>query len=147
MILDERTEFLDATALNLGAPGSFLLGDVIDLTNVRDIGMGEPLWLVVTVDTTATSGGAATLALNLLTDGDPALGSPVVLATSPTLALAALVAGAMIWAVALPIEGNLYERYLGIQQVTGAAAFTAGKINANIVRDVAKRKLYPDAVN
>jgi hypothetical protein len=147
MILDERTEFLDATALNLGAPGSFLLGDVIDLTNVRDIGMGEPLWLIVTVDTTATSGGAATLALNLLTDTDPALGSPVVLATSPTFALAALTAGAMIWAVALPIEGNLYERYLGIQQVTGAAAFTAGKINANIVRDVAKRKLYPDAVN
>jgi hypothetical protein len=147
MILDERTEFLDAVALNLGAPGSFLLGDVIDLTNVRDIGMGEPLWLVVTVDTAATSGGAATLVLNLLTDTDPALGSPVVLATSPTFALAALTAGSMIWAVALPIEGNLYERYLGIQQVTGAAAFTAGKINANIVRDVAKRKLYPDAVN
>ena len=31
MILDERTEFCDATALNTGGAGSYLLGDVIDL--------------------------------------------------------------------------------------------------------------------
>ena len=30
MILDERGEFCDATALNTGAAGSYLLGDVVD---------------------------------------------------------------------------------------------------------------------
>ena len=30
MILDERTEFCDATALNTGAAGSYLIGDVVE---------------------------------------------------------------------------------------------------------------------
>jgi len=60
MILDKRTEFCDATALNTGAAGTYLIGDQIDLGVARDIGTGEQLYLVITVDTPPTSAGAAT---------------------------------------------------------------------------------------
>jgi hypothetical protein len=149
MILDERTEFLDNVALNTGAPGNFLLGDVIDLTNVRDIGQGEPLYLVANVDVTATSGGSATLQLTLLTDDNGSLSSPVALVSSAVIPVASLVAGANICAIALPLDaaGAPYERFIGIRQVTGTAAFTAGAISAYLTHDVSRVKHYADAVN
>ena len=56
MILDERNEFADATALGTSGTGRQLVGDVIDLGRVsQDIGNGEPLYLVVQVDTAVTS--------------------------------------------------------------------------------------------
>ena len=154
MILDERTEFADALALNTGGAATYLLGDVIDLwANTpatgqnRDIGLDEELFFVATVDTTATSGGAATLTLQLITDDNSAMASPAVIFTTNAIAVATLVAGYRICAVALPIEGITYERYLGIQQITGTAAFTAGKINAFLTKDVAKWRAYQDADN
>lgn len=154
MILDERLEFVDAVALNTGAPATFLLGDVVDLwANLpatgqnRDIGLGEELFFVATVDTTATSGGAATLVLNLITDDNSAMASPAIVYSTAAIPVATLVAGYRICAVALPIEGVAYERYLGISQTTGTAAFTAGKINAFLTKDVAKWRAYQDADN
>lgn len=142
MILDERTEFCDATALNTGVAGSYLIGDVIDLGVARSLGGDQALYLVVNVDTTATSGGAATLQINLVTDDNAGLASPAVLASSRAIPLASLTAGATAFVIQLPQEGTLYERYLGIQQVTGTAAFTAGKVNAFLTFDVANWKAY-----
>lgn len=150
MLLDERTEFCDATALNTGAAGTYLVGDVIDLTNVRDIGVGQPLWLVIQVDTTATSGGSATGQFILASDAQAAIatdGSATVHFQTGAIPVATLVAGYAIASVALPQEPPAYERYLGILQVTGTAAFTAGKINAFLTVDKARVKHYADAVN
>lgn len=148
MILDELLEFCDATALNTGAAGSYLIGDVIDLgPEGRDIGNGADLYLVITVDTTATSGGAATAAFSLCSDAQAAIavdGSQTVHFSTGAQALATLAAGQMVAAVKLPL--GTYERYLGIVQTTGTAAFTAGKVNAFLTQDVAKWKAYPNAV-
>lgn len=66
MILDERNEFADATALDTGGTGRVLVGDVIDLGAVsQDIGNGQPLYAVIQVDTAVTSGGSATVSLRL----------------------------------------------------------------------------------
>lgn len=142
MILDERGEFCDATALNTGAAGSYLLGDVIDLGVARDLGGDMALYLVVTVDTAATSGGSATGQFNLVTDDNSSLSSPTVLVSSVAWPVASMTAGKTLMAVQLPMEGTAYERYIGIQQVTGTAAFTAGKVNAFLVDDVARWKAY-----
>jgi len=56
--------------------------------------------------------------------------------------VASMTAGKTLMAVQLPMEGTAYERYIGIQQVTGTAAFTAGKVNAFLVDDVARWKAY-----
>lgn len=142
MILDERTEFCDATALNTGAAGSYLIGDVVDLGVARDLGGDMAVYLVVSVDTAATSGGAATGTFNLVTDDNASLTSPAVVVSSKAWAVADMTAGKTLLAVQLPMEGTAYERYIGIQQVTGTAAFTAGKVNAFLTNDVARWKAY-----
>jgi hypothetical protein len=151
MIMDKRNLFCNATALNTGAAGSYLIGDVIDLEDLRDIGQGEPLYLVIQVETAATSGGAATGAFSLCSDAQAAIavdGSQTTHLTSPVKTLAQLATdGHSILVAALPMEGNTYERYLGIVQTTAVAAFTAGKVTAFLTPDVAKWKAYADATN
>lgn len=142
MILDERTEFCDAVALNTGSAGNYLLGDVIDLGEAKDLGNSDPLYLVIQVDTAATSGGSATGQFNLVTDDNASLSSPAVLVSSKAWAVADMTAGTTLMVVQLPMEGTAYERYLGIQQTTGTAAFTAGKINAFITQTPARWKAY-----
>ena len=145
MLLDERTEFLDATALNTGAAGSYLLGDWIDTGIARDIGNGHDLDFVVQVDTTATSGGAATLQVNLITSANADMSSATNIVSSPAFALAALTAGSTIFRVTVPASAN-YARYVGVQQVTGTAAFTAGAISAFLTPAAANWRSYNDAI-
>ena len=145
MILDKRTEFCDATALNTGAAGTYLIGDQIDLGVDRDIGIGEQLYLVITVDTQPTSAGAATAQFTLASDNTASIatnGTASVHFQTKAFSIAEVTPGAVLAAVALPIEGVAYERFLGILQTTGTAAFTGGKINAFLTPDVAKWKSY-----
>ena len=84
MLLDERNEFADAVALNTGAPGQFLLGDVIDLQALdsagadlgspgQDLGGGgdNPIYLVITVDTAVT--GTGEVRFKLVSDAQAAI--------------------------------------------------------------------------
>lgn len=144
MILDKRNEFCDAVALNTGAAGTYLLGDQIDLGAARDVGNGQPVYLVITVDTLPTSGGAATAQFTLASDATAAIStttSTVHLLTK-AFAISEMAAGQVLAAIALPMEGVAYERYLGLLQTTGTAAFTGGKVNAFLTNDVAKWKAY-----
>ena len=149
MILDERNEFADATALGTSGTGRQLVGDVIDLGGVsQDIGNGEPLYLVVQVDTAVTSDGSATVSFELASDAQAAIatnGTATVHVVTPAIAKTALTAGVIVAALALPM--GTYERYLGIIANVGAAAVTAGKINAFLTKDVAKWVATADAVN
>lgn len=149
MITDRLTTFCSATALNTGAAGTYLIGDVIDLENDRDIGQGNPIYLVINVETTATSGGSATGTFKLASDAQAAIhvSTSTVHVVSPTFAVANMTAGKNILRAVIPMEGNVYERYLGILQVTGTAAFTAGKIDAFLTMDVANWKALPDGAN
>lgn len=151
MIIDKRTEFCDAVSCNTGAAGTYNLGDVIDLGAVspsRDLGGDMALYLVVTVDTgITTAGSAGTVAFQLISDAQDA---PLTNGTQTVHALSrsfvtgatAIAAGTVLFAIQLPIEGAVYERYLGIQQVTGTTALNAGKINAFLTEDVARWKAY-----
>jgi hypothetical protein len=148
MILDKRTEFADAVALNTGAAGTYLIGDQIDLGLLgRDIGNGEETYLVITVDTAPTSGGSATAKFTLASDDTASIatsGASIHFETK-AFTIAEMTAGTVLVAVPLPM-GVAYERYLGILQTTGTAAFTAGKINAFLTHDVARWKAYADAI-
>ena len=151
MIIDKRTEFCDAVSCNTGAAGTYNLGDVIDLGAVspsRDLGGDMALYLVVTVDTgITTAGSAGTVAFQLISDAQDAPltnGTQTVHAVSRAFVTGAtaIAAGTVLFAIQLPIEGAVYERYLGIQQVTGTTALNAGKINAFLTEDVARWKAY-----
>lgn len=147
MIRDARLTFGAPVALNTGAAGSYNLGDVIDLTTTgRDIGAGEgigDLFLVIIVAAAATSGGAATAQFNLITSDSAAMTSPVVITGTQAFPLASLPAGAQLLAIRLPAA--VYKRYLGLQQVTGTAAFTGGSVYAFFAEDVNAIRYYPQA--
>ncbi len=156
MILDERTEFADALALNTGAAGTYNIGDVLDTQGqtigtanlTRDLGVStDCLWLVIRVATAATSGGAATGQFRLVSDdtATPSTTTATVHYTSAAIPVASMTAGSTIAVVCLP--SGSYERYLGIQQITGTAAFTAGAIDAFLTADPAVWRAYADNVS
>lgn len=148
MILDDRLEFCDATSLNTGAAGTYLIGDVVDLgaaptTPGPGAGDSDDLYLVIQVDTAVTSAGAATVQFILASDAQAAIatdGSASAHFTTSAIPKATLVAGYQVCGVQLPT--GTYERYLGILQVTGTAALTAGKVNAFLTRRVPVIKAY-----
>lgn len=158
MILDERSEFADATALNTGGAGTYLIGDVMDLQGptighgsgmnvTRDLGFDDNMWLVIQVDTTATSGGLATAVFTLASDNTASIatdGSATAHFATGAIPVASLTAGTIVACVKLP--SGSYERYLGILQTTGTAAFTAGKVNAFLTSDPARYRAYADNV-
>jgi hypothetical protein len=156
MILDERTEFADAVSV-AAAAGTALIGDVIDLQEARDIGNGEPVYLMIQTDTEIITGGVAgTLTFQLASDAQAAI------ATDGTASVhfqtkafvtdgtdandAELKAGGTIAMIALPLEGVPYERYLGILAVTATTTTTAGAINAFLTADPHKWVAQPDAL-
>mgnify|MGYP000538322170 CR=1 FL=1 len=78
MILDSRTEFADAVALNTGAAGSYLIGSQVDTggglpvagDGINDL---EGLYFVVQVDTSLNSGGSNTTQFHLVSDAQAAI--------------------------------------------------------------------------
>lgn len=153
MWLDDRLEIADAVSLNTGGAASYLIGDQIDLGSIgRDVGNGEPLYFVITVDTAITTAGAAgTVSFSLVSDDSASIatnGTATVHATSQafTTGSTAIAAGTVLFAVALPMAGATYERYLGLLQTTGTTALNAGKINAFLTSDVSRWKAYADAI-
>lgn len=152
MILDERLEFADAVSV-AAAAGTALIGDVIDLQTARDIGNGEPIYLVITCDTEIITGGSAgTLGFQLASDAQAAIAtdgtatvhwaSQLFVTDDAAVNAAQFNAGGIIAAIAIPMEGPVFERYLGILAVTATTTTTAGKINAFLTLDVAKWKAY-----
>lgn len=146
MIRDARTTFGAPVLLNTGLAGSYFIGDVIDLTTTgRDVGAGEgvgDIFVYVAVAAAATSGGAATLQVQLVTSDDANLSTPTVIASSASaIPLASLTNGAVLLAVRLP--SAVYKRYIGIQQTTGTAAFTGGSVYAYLAEDVNAIRFYP----
>lgn len=142
MILDERNEFGDAATLVGDAASTYILGDVIDLGVARDISQGEPLFLVVKIDTlVAAAAGAANITFKLVSDSTADLAtSPTVHLTSGALAKGTLVAGYTVFAVALP--RGTYERYLGVTYTPDTNNITAGKADAFLTTDVSKWTAY-----
>lgn len=149
MIMDERTEFADAASV-AAAAGTALIGDVIDLGAVaRDMGSGQPLYLVITTDTEIITGGSAgTIKFQLASDAQAAIatdGSASVHIDTGTFVTddsaandAQMNAGGVIFCGPLPLQGRVYERYLGILAVIATTTVTAGKINAFLTLDPSK---------
>ena len=157
MLLDERLEIADATSV-AAAAGTALIGDQIDMQQLRDLGNGQDIYLVITTDTEViTAGAAGTIRFQFVSDAQAAIatdGSATVHFDTGTLVTGnaasndpVLNVGGVIAVIPLPMEGRLYERYLGLLCITATTTTTAGRINAFLTLDVAKWKAYADAAN
>jgi len=158
MIMDKRVEFADAVSVAAGA-GTALIGDQIPLGSVhRDIGQGQDIYLVITVDTEIITGGlAGTIKFQLVSDAAAAIatdGSATVHWDSGTFVTydaaandSKLNAGSILACVQLPSEGKTYEAFLGILCIIATTTVTAGKINAFLTLDPTGWQAYPQGVN
>lgn len=150
MIQDAYNLFVENMDLDQET-GTFLATNQIDLgAGGRQIGHGQPMWLVMTVDETFTDGGdAATLTIKLVSDDTASIHATTRTEhlSSPPMVKANLVAGDMYgWPV--PPGNPVYERYLGVQAVVGTAGFDAGEVTLALMLDPPPlMKHYPDASN
>lgn len=153
MILDSLLLF--DTAANLAQPvGTYTSANVIDFGvasgipssanggGARDMGIGDDpaLKLFAQVSTLFTSGGAGTLAISLQGAPDNGAGAPGAFTTwwsSPTYALATLVAGERLLDMDFPRPpaGVAVPRYVRLSYVVGGATMTAGIVESGIVLD------------
>ena len=150
MLLDERTEFADATSVGTPNSTTVNVGNIIDTSVIRDVGQGQPVYLIITIDTAVTSGGSATVAFLLVSDSTSSIatnGNATKHIETDAIAVASLSAGYRMVMV-LPAESPAYERYLGFQvKETSGNALTAGNVNAFLSFDSHGWKSYPDANN
>ena len=145
-MLDTLTNFGLGTVINTGAAGSYMSGAALDLSLARDVGAGKPLYLVISMSVAAA--GVGTLQFALLTDAqDPAVVGAEQLVLTPEFVAADLVAGKLVFAVALPSGHPPYERYIQLMQIITGTAWTAGAFNAYLTDAVPNWVSYADGQN
>lgn len=154
-IIDDRSELAYALALSTGGTGRQLVGDVIDTHGPttfpnQSIPAPDGSFLNITVSTTFTSGGPATVAFELVSDAQSAIatdGTATVHAVSASIPVAGLTQGRTVFSIAMP-QSPMAERYLGVLANVSTAGLTAGKVNVWISAEPVPQpfSLYADNV-
>jgi len=142
MLLDALTSFSIDQAVTATA-----ISDVIDIkqgtdNDTRDIGAGDPLYLLIsTGDVVTDSGSDATLTVTLETSVNADLTSSDVVFSTDTLAFAAFsVAGTRLIAVKLP--SFQYKEFVGVRYTIASGPLTAGTFNAALANSIDNAPAY-----
>lgn len=134
MFLDAHLEFSAAQTI-----ATAVSTNVIDLTPVkgaaRDIGVGQPVYLVLATPTVMT-GTAPTVTVAIQTDDAAAFPSAAVLLTTKALAPADFAAGPVV----IPLPGG-FEKYSRLSYTAGGTV-SAGTINAHLTLDAERWAPY-----
>lgn len=118
MIVDKQNALSESQAVTGAATSGST--NVIDLSQVRQIGAGKPLYVVVTVEV-AAGGTTPTMAVLIRTDDNASMSSPTTLLTGPTIAAAGLTASTQL-VYPVPLTGM--ERYLDVAYTLGGTSPT-----------------------
>lgn len=139
MIIDRLLTFGTAQAVTAAAAST----DSIDLGAIRDIGTGEPLYVVVVCTTAMTDTGSdSTLAVTLETDDNSSFSSVASFALGTFPAVSA--AGTVLIARLNPLQAN--ERFAQLRYTPANGNLTTGSFSAFIVKDIQRYVSYADAI-
>ena len=143
------------------AAGTYNFTNVIDLSVARDVGNGQPLYVVFLCtggdDGIITGGSAGTITFQVVSDASASIATDGT--QSVHLRSKAFVTDGndaneidkneVIWVAALPVEyvDETYERYLGVQAVVATTTTTEGTVTAFLTFDPHGWKSYADATN
>lgn len=116
-VLDKNLQFSDSQALTVTADST----NHYDATTDRDIGPGEPMAVVVYVET-ALGGTTPTISVSIETDDNSSFSSGTVLTTSQTYTPAQLVAADNM--IVVPMTMN-NERYIQLNYTMAGTSPTA----------------------
>jgi hypothetical protein len=132
MYMDQSLLFDTAAAITATAVST----NIIDLTNTRDLGVGDSsaLDVVVLVTTTMLAAGAATLTVQF--QGSTDNSTYTTMMQSDTIGKASLTAGTKL-SFDMPrlSAGQARPRYLRLNYVVATGPFTAGNVTSFIVID------------
>lgn len=140
MYVDSQLLFSDAQAITAAAAST----NSIDLGAVRDIGTGEPLYVVCSVDVAFTDTGSdSTLAVTIegdstttfTPDGSDALFTFSALSAVGTTKIARLSPG---------MASNF--RYIQLRYTPGGGNLTTGSVTAFLTTNIDKYTSYADAI-
>jgi len=135
MILDSQEIFSAAQAVT--STGDTASTNVLDTLAAQDEGVGHSVYLVCQVNTTATSGGSATVQAVLQTSADNSSWSDV--AAGAAVAVASVTAKTQLFRTKLPLG---LQRYVRVVWRVGTAALTAGKFDAFLTMDIQQSTPY-----
>ncbi len=140
MLIDKQNQLSDGQAVT--STGSTASTNVIDLGIARDVGgaVSDRLMLLCEVGTTFTSGGSATLKVQVQTSPDNS--TWITLAQSDDVPVAQLGRGFRF--LPGPLPGGT-SRYLRLNYVVGAATMTGGALNAALVPSLDVQRSYASA--
>lgn len=143
MILDGLLLFSTAQAVTATAAST----NIVDLTNARDMGIGNDypaLKLMVNIGTTFTAAGAATMQIQFQGSTDATTWTTY--AASDAMAVAGLTAGnSLVFPIDLPGRkpGAALPLYYRLNYVIATGPMTAGAITATLVLDRQWNHSYP----
>lgn len=140
MYVDAHNRFSNAQTI----AGSAVSTNTIDLSEARNVGVGERLYVVALVATAFTDTGSdSTVTVTMQTDATDAFGSAT---TTFTLGVfAALSAAGTALMVPIPIDG-IDEAVARLYYTVANGNLTTGAITAFVTRDIQKWIAYPDAI-
>jgi hypothetical protein len=136
MLIDKQVEF----AASQTVTGSAASTHVIDLGEARNIGVGENLYLYISVDETMDDASDnSTVAPSLQTDDNESFASATTLRTYDTIAANTAQGTEYIYR----LEPDSYERFIRIYWTVANGDLSAGKFSARVLLDVPKQTNYP----
>ena len=147
MFIDQLLQFSptpQAITANAGSVDQIDLGPLGQGQTIRDIGVGEDLYLVVR--SVAAFNNLTSLTFTLQTDDNAGFASPTQVWASAAIPLAQLTANRVQAIVNLP-PGVPIERFLRMNYTVAGTAPTTGSVEAFIVNDIQQYRAYADAQN
>lgn len=137
MFVDKLALFSDAQAVTAAAAST----DSIDLGAVRNIGVGEDLYVFVTVDVALTdSGSDSTVTVSLEGDSTSTF-SPD--GTTTLFTIPALAAQGQKYYAKISPDFAANFRYLQLRYTPNNGNLSTGTFTAGIVKDIDKYNSYP----
>lgn len=144
MLLDKENLFSDAQAVTTGSENGIASTNVIDFGSARNIGVGENLYIVVSLDATMSdSGNNSTLTVYAQSDDNESFNTATNTQTIGTFAVNSVIGSRLVARVQ---PGTFNEKYGRLFYLSANGALTTGSLSAALAKDVELYTAYPDAV-
>ena len=139
MIIDAQNYFSTAQAVTSTA----ISENIIDLGVARDMGAGQPVWIVCQVTTAIATESSGTVVVTVVNhSSEPSSGQGTTIMTLGTFTAGSADAGAKLQAILPPCATDL--QYLAVQYTVSGVS--AGAVDCFLTPTPDNPKFYPDAV-